>query len=154
MNQIKQLLRLHSQGHSNKAIKRILSIITNIVKSYLHKLHSAGLDPQALLQLEDPEVETKFHTGNPAYKVHHYTHFKGKLEYFSTELQKPGVTKKLLWEEYLIGYSSGYGYSQFCHQLHQQLVARKSTSVLQHEPGDKLFIALQGNTDLFNPNKR
>jgi DNA-binding NarL/FixJ family response regulator len=35
MSQIKQLLRLHSQGYSIKAIARTLGISKNTVKSYL-----------------------------------------------------------------------------------------------------------------------
>ncbi|MEO6687075.1 MAG: helix-turn-helix domain-containing protein [Dyadobacter sp.] len=40
MSQIKQLLRLHSQGYSMKAIARTLGISKNTVKSYLSKLES------------------------------------------------------------------------------------------------------------------
>ena len=144
MSQIKQLLRLHTQGYSIKAIARTLNISKNTVKSYLAKLQSAALDPQELLQLEDPVLETRFHSGNPAYKDPRYIHFKGKLEYLSKELKKTGVTKKLLWDEYIRGFPQGYAYSQFCFHLHQQLVARKPASVLSHEPADKLFVDFAG----------
>lgn len=144
MSQIKQLLRLHLQGCSIKAIARTLSISKNTVKSYLAKLASASLNAEELLTLEDPVLESRFHSGNPAYKDPRYVHFKGKLEYFSKELKKTGVTKKLLWEEYIAGFSGGYAYSQFCFHLHQQLVARKPSSVLSHEPADKLFVDFAG----------
>lgn len=140
MSQIKQLLRLHRQGCSIKAIARTLSISKNTVKSYLARLQSASLDTDELLNLEDPVLESRFHSGNPAYKDPRYIHFKGKLEYFSKELKRVGVTRKLLWEEYIGGFPQGYAYSQFCFHLHQQLVARKPTSVLTHEPADKLFV--------------
>lgn len=144
MSQIKQLLRLHRQGCSIKAIARTLSISKNTVKSYLTKLQSASLDTDELLNLEDPVLESRFHSGNPAYKDPRYIHFKGKLEYFSKELKRVGVTRKLLWEEYIAGFPQGYAYSQFCFHLHQQLVARKPTSVLTHEPADKLFVDFAG----------
>ena len=140
MSQIKQLLRLHLQGCSIKAIARTLSISKNTVKSYLAKLASACLNAEELLTLEDPVLETRFHSGNPAYKDPRYIHFKGKLEYFSKELKRTGVTKKLLWEEYIDSFPQGYAYSQFCFHLHQQLVARKPSSILSHEPADKLFV--------------
>lgn len=144
MSQIKQLIRLHTQGYSIKAIARTLSISKNTVKSYLQKLHSAALDPQELLVLEDPVLETRFHSGNPAYKDPRYAHLRGKLEYLAAELKKTGVTKKLLWEEYIGGFPQGYGYSQFCFHLQQQLTARKPTSVLSHEPADRLFVDFAG----------
>ncbi|WP_242691677.1 IS21 family transposase [Desertivirga arenae] len=144
MSQIKQLLRLHLQGSSIKAIARTLSISKNTVKSYLAKLASASLNAEELLILEDPVLESRFHSGNPAYKDPRYVHFKGNLEYFSKELKKTGVTKKLLWEEYIASFPQGYAYSQFCFHLHQQLVARKPSSVLTHEPADKLFVDFAG----------
>ena len=62
MSQIKQLLRLHTQGYSIKAIARTLKISKNTVKSYLHKLQMPSMDPDELLKLEDPVLETKFHS--------------------------------------------------------------------------------------------
>lgn len=144
MSQIKQLLRLHHQGHSIKAIARTLSISKNTVKSYLMKLECVQFDLQELLKLEDPVLETKFHAGNPAYKDPRYVHLKGKLDYFSKELKRVGVTKKLLWEEYIQSFPQGYAYSQFCYHLQQQLIARKPTSVLTYQPGDKLYVDFAG----------
>jgi transposase len=144
MSQIKQLLRLHSQGYSIKAIARTLGISKNTVKSYLSKLASVSLGPQELLQLEDPVLENKFHAGNPAYKDIRYVHLKGKLDYFRSQLKDVGVTKKLLWEEYIQGFSQGYSYSQFCFHLHQQLVAAKPSSVLVFQPADKLMVDFAG----------
>ena len=144
MSQIKQLLRLHRQGCSIKAIARTLSISKNTVKSYLAKLQTASFNTEELLTLDDPVFESRFHLGNPAYKDPRYIHLKGRLEYFSKELKRVGVTKKLLWEEYIVSFPKGYAYSQFCFHLHQQLVARKPTSVLRHEPADKLFVDFAG----------
>lgn len=74
MSQIKQLLLLHQQGKGIKEIARTLGMSKNTVKSYLKKL--SGLQPEAadsvaidaLLKLEAPTLEAKFHAGNPAYK--------------------------------------------------------------------------------------
>ena len=68
MSQIKQLLRLHQQGRKYKAIARNLGMSKNTVKSYLSKVSSANWSITALLHLDDPELEAKFHAGNPAYK--------------------------------------------------------------------------------------
>jgi len=144
MSQIKQLLQLHEQGKSIKFIARSLGISKNTVKVYLSKLSLSPLDTKALLALDDPIMEAKFHAGNPAYKDVRFEHFKGKLDYFFKELCRVGVTKQLLWEEYRSDYPTGYGYSQFCFHLSQQLVARKPSMVLQHQAGEKLFIDFAG----------
>lgn len=144
MSQINQLLRLHSQGYSIKAIARTLGISKNTVKSYLSKLESVDIKPQELLQLEDYALENKFHAGNLAYKDLRYVHLKGKLDYFRGQLEKVGVTKKLLWGEYIQVFTRGYSYSQFCFHLHQQLVAARSSSVLVLQPADKLMVDFAG----------
>lgn len=144
MSQIKQLIKLHQNGYGIKTIARNLSISKNTVKSYLKKIKDGGLDMKTLLAQEDPVVESSFHAGNPAYKSDSFEYLKDKLPYYEKELKRIGVNKKLLWEEYIVDQPQGYGYSQFCFHLKQQLVARKGSMVLEHEPGDKLFIDFSG----------
>ena len=114
---IKQLLRLHKQGESIKSIARHLCISKNTVKSYLGKLANGKLSIPELLELEDPVLEGTFHSGNPAYKDSRFDHLSNNLDYFSNGLKRVGVSKKLLWEEYLAVYPEGYAYSQFCFYL-------------------------------------
>jgi len=144
MSQIKQLLRLHKQGDSIKSIARTLGISKNTVKSYLIKLAAGKLPVAELLELDDPVLEGKFHAGNPAYKDPRFEQLSGNLDYLSAELKKVGVTKKLLWEEYISCYPEGYAYSQFCFHLRQQLIARKPGMKLEHQPGDKLYVDFAG----------
>jgi len=145
MSQIKQLLQLHEQGKSIKFIARSLGISKNTVKVYLSKIALSPVTIKALLSLDDPILEGKFHAGNPAYKDKRYEHFKNNLEYFIQELKKKGVTRHLLWEEYLESYPGGYGRSQFNFHLSQHLVARKPSGVLTHKAGEKLYIDFAGD---------
>lgn len=144
MSQIKQLLRLRQQGKAIKEIARILQISKNTVKSYLQKVDEGKLVVDDLLLLEDPILATKFHAGNPSYKEERYEHLKANIDYFKKELKRTGVTQYLLWEEYKKSYPSGYSRSQFCYHLQQHEKASKPSMVLQHNPGDKLFIDFAG----------
>lgn len=150
MSQIKQLLLLHKQGKGRKTIARMLGISKNTVKPYLEKLDdilSCGKNPitiDELVKLENPVLEAKFHAGNPSYKDDRYEHFKGQVDYFIDELKRRGVSKHLLWEEYRQQRPDGYGYSQFCFHLQQQQIASKPSMVLEHKPGEKLFIDFAG----------
>ncbi len=110
------------------------------MKAYLDKLSRLKTDVDCLLLLDDPVLEARFHPGNPAYKDERFEHFKGKLNYFTSELKRTGVTRKLLWEEYRLDYAQGYSHTQFCHHLSQHLIASKPSMVLQHQAGEKLFI--------------
>ena len=144
MSQIKQLLRLYKQGKGKKTIAQSLSISKNTVKAYLNKLEQTKMDINSLLALEDPVLEAKFHPGNPAYKDGRFEHLKGKLDYFKGELKRTGVTRQLLWDEYIAAYPQGYSRSQFCFHLSQHLLASKPSMVLQHKAGEKLYIDFAG----------
>lgn len=144
MSQIKQLLQLHKKGESKKQIARCLGISKNTVKAYLQKLYQLKTDIDDLLLLEYPELEKKFHEGNPAYKDPRFEYIKQRLDYYEKRLEDVGVNRRFLWEEYRISYPEGYGYTQFCHHLNQQLIARRPTMVLSHKPGDKLFVDFAG----------
>ena len=102
MSQIKQLLRMHKKGDAIKGIARELKMSKNTVKVYLEKLSRLPNTIDELLKLEDPVLERRFHSGSPSYKLDpRYEHLKQQLEYLDSELKKTGVTRQLLWEEYL-----------------------------------------------------
>lgn len=144
MSQIKQLLQMHLQGKKVKEVARVLEISKNTVKAYLRKVALSGMSAQSLLELDDPVLEARFHAGNPAYLDQRFVDFKNRIEGFLKDLPKPGVTKKLLWQEYKSEYPKGYGYTQFCYHLSQHQLARKPSMVLVHQPGEKLFVDFAG----------
>ncbi|WP_439488192.1 LuxR C-terminal-related transcriptional regulator, partial [Algoriphagus sp.] len=154
MSQIKQMIILNRQGKGVKTIARMLDISKNTVKTYLFKLDKLltatgqeKLSTETLLSLDEPELYTLFHPGNPSYKDSRYEYFKANLGYYLKELDKTGVTRALLWEEYRQAIPNGYSYSQFCFHLDQQQAAKgKPSMVLNHKPAEKLYIDFAGKT--------
>ena len=144
MSQVKQILRMHLQGKGIKTIAKILCISKNTVKNYLSKALHGKVSIEALLALEDPVLETTLLAGNPAYKDERYEQLKIKLDYYTKELRRVGVNRQVLWEEYKSDFPLGYGYSQFCYHLQQHRLVQKPSMVLDHHPGDKLFIDFAG----------
>ena len=130
MSQIKQVLQQRLDGVRVKTIARNLAISRNTVKSYLHKVRTAGWAIEELLSLEDPVLEARFHAGNAAYTEDRFRHLKDKLEHYTGELNNPDVTKSLLWEEYRQQCPDGYGRSQFNFHLLQHIRAKNPTMVL------------------------
>jgi transposase len=107
----------------------------NTVKTYLLKLYQLKMCVDDLLLLDDPELEKKFHEGNPAYKDPRFEYIKEHLDVYRKDLENVGGNKRLLWEEYRQSCLGGYGYTQFCHYLNQQLVARKPvTKANRYDP--------------------
>ena len=144
MSQIKQLLRLHKEGHKIKSIAREFAISKNTVKAYLSKVKASKFSIDTLLAMDDPVLEAIFHPGNPAYKDTRFEDLKENLDYYEKELKRTGVTRKLLWEEYRQEYLQGYSHTQFCYHLSQHLLNKNPTLKLQHNPGEKLFVDFAG----------
>jgi transposase len=144
MGQIKQLLRLHEQGHGKKTIARQLNMSKNTVKAYLQKIETGEFPIDSLLLLDEPVLEGKLFAGNPSYKQDRYEGIKDELGYFSKELAKVGVTRKVLWDEYRQSNPDGYRYTQFCHHLGQYMTNKNPSMVLHHNAGEKLFIDFAG----------
>ena len=76
------------------------SISPTTVQRYLKMASEDPLGIDALLRLEDPELNHRFNGGNPAYCDRRFEDFKTRIAYFEQELKKPNMTTYLLWEEY------------------------------------------------------
>jgi len=135
---------MHLQGKGIKTIAKALFISKNTVKNYLSKVLNTKVSIEALLALEDPVLETTLLSGNPSYKDERYEQLKDKLDYYTKELRRVGVNRHILWDEYKYDFPLGYSYSQFCYHLQQYQMAQKPSMVLEHHPGDKLFIDFAG----------
>lgn len=146
MSKVKQVLRMHAQGFSNRRIARELGLYKGTVNNYVDKIKNHSYSIGELLALDDPELEGRLFAGNPAYKESRFEDFKSRIPYLEKELGRPHVTRHLLWQEYRQEHADGYGYSQFCFHLGQLLKARKPGSILEHNPGEKLFVDFAGDT--------
>lgn len=144
MSQIKQLLQLHRQGQSIKQIARTLCISKNTVKSYLYKLALCPEPLDVLIMMDDPLLESIFHRGDPAYKDSRYEDFQGRIKGYTEELKRTGVTRLTLWQEYRRDQPQGYGYTQFCFHFSQYLQASKPSMILDHPPGESMYIDFAG----------
>lgn len=148
MSKIKQLLRLHKDGASERKISRELKLNRATVKGYLDKLAVHGFDIDELLRLEDPVLESKFISGHAAYLDPRFEQLKELLPAYDKKLndKKLKYTRLLLWEDYIAKYPLGYRYTQFCHHLRQLQIARHPSAILEHNAGEKLFIDFCGDT--------
>ncbi len=148
MSKIKQMLQLHQLGHSNRQIAKDLSMDKETVNNYIRSVKYGSMDIPSLLKMDDPDLERKFHAGNPAYTDIRMQAFLEELPLYRTELARKHVTRFLVWQEYILRHPEGYGKSQFFFHLKQNLVASKGpTAVLTdtYIPGEKLFIDFAGD---------
>ena len=150
MSKIKQVLIMHQQGHSNRSIASMIGINKCTVNDYIRKIKADPLGIDPLLELDDPILEGRLFTGNPAYTDYRMSTFLEELPYYKEQLENPKyhMTRQLLWEEYLHKHPDGYSKSQFYYHLSQHLVAQKSASTVltnMRKPGEVLMIDFAGD---------
>ena len=111
MNKIKQALRLHLDGESNRSIGRKLDLYKGTVNKYITLAESCGIPIPVLLTMEEPEIERVLTGGNPAYSDDRFQDLKERLPYIASELERKHMTVYLLWREYRMQKPDGYGYT-------------------------------------------
>lgn len=148
MNRIKQALRLHLDGESNRSIGRKLDLYKGTVNKYITLAEACGVPIPELLSMEEPEIDRVLTGGNPAYSDKRFQELKGRLPYIASELERKHMTMFLLWREYRADNPDGYGYTQFCYHVNQYTAARKPSFVLSEgrEGGQYLFVGFAGDT--------
>lgn len=146
MLNIKQLLRLYTQGVSKIKISTQLGISRNTAKKYIGIFHEHRLTYEELLELSDDDLLDLFDA--PPIDQKDNSSNKKQLDalfpYISKELKRVGVTRYLLWEEYIDKYPSGYSYSRFCHLYSQWSKQVNPSMHIEHKAGDKLFVDYTG----------
>ena len=145
MRKISEILRLkYGQKLSTRQIAKSCGVGKSTVSSYLSRAERAGIAwplPEGMTEekvhaLLFPSLTTasQVSTSVPNWNLVHL------------ELQKKGVTKFLLWEEYKQANPDGFNYSWFCREYNiwrgkLDLVMRHT-----HRAGEKLFVDYAGQT--------
>lgn len=144
MDQIKTILRTYQTCKSIKGTARRMGVSKNTVREYLHRAQASEIDIGILLELTPEDLAPIFYAPVQQQVQGREVIFAQKLSYWLSELKRVGVTRQLLWEEYRVDHSNGYGYSQFCERLRQQIGHQNLTMPIDHRPGDTLQLDFAG----------
>ena len=142
---LRRILQLRSQGISKNKIARMTNIHRATLDSYLSKLEGTGKSHELLLKYSDEELTAvAYNPDNVNKPDERLKELESHFEYFEKELNRPGVTRQLLWEEYKEAYPDGYRYAQFCVHFSRYLDQKKATMHFDHLPGDYLQFDFAG----------
>lgn len=142
MEQLKQVLNLHHEGQSIKAIVRLTGLSRNTVRAYLARGSATACDPA---NHNDAELAAALYNQDTAHlKSVRYQHLLTHFETADQELARPGVTRQLLWREYMELHPDGYAYSQYCYYLQQFLRNRDVTMHLEYKPAEQIMVDFAG----------
>jgi len=144
MNKVREILRLKQQCDlGQRAIARALNISRPVVRQYLERLESAGVDYAAIVAMTDDALVEILEGENQSNSAR-YQALREKFSDFLKELKQPGVTLLRLWQEYRAEHPDGYGYSQFCHHFQCWRSSSELTMHVDHKAGDKMFVDFTG----------
>lgn len=148
MHQIRHILEHFSRGTGFNKTARMMGVSRNTIRDYRTRCDLTGLSYPALLALSDAEISALLRNSLPPKSSDddkRYRYLQSRFEYFEAELKKTGVTRRLLWEEYLKDYPDGYRYTRFCYFLSERDKKNGAVMRLVHLPGEELQVDFAGN---------
>ena len=146
MRKIKEVLRLHSLGLSQRQIAASCAVGQATVFDYLKAAEVARLKWPDIAEWSDDKVMLAIAPSRerPAHQSQapepDYPDIRNELQ------TNKHVTLQLLWEEYREKNPDGYRYSRFC-DLYRRWLGRQEVVLRQeHRAGEKLFVDYAGDT--------
>src|SRR5688500_10861423 len=139
MEQLKQILQLKQNGIGIREIARRIGISRNSVRKYLVLLDD-GSEDLSNRELADKAYQNDLLEHDAERRMQLAHHFSGS----GSELSKTGVTRQLLWQEYLLQHPDGYSYSRYCYHLNQYLKNRDLSMHLEYIAADMIMIDFAG----------
>ncbi len=145
MQQILVLIQLLTKGVSNRKIGFELSISRNTVNEYVRRLKASSYSLAELQKLDFDTLSTIIYAHAASSKIDEKAEdFKVRVPKWLTELNKTGVRKLLLWQEYKLASPEGYEYSQFCELLAAHQKVKSATMHFVYKPGDLMMVDFAG----------
>jgi transposase len=146
MSKLRRLIQLHSQGKSKLFISKYLELSRNTVDKYILQYKLLDLPLEEVERLTDTDLDKLFFVQvteelSPRQKVL-YSFFP----YMEKELKKTGVTRQLIWEEYISKHPDGIKRSQFNEHYNRWCKKVNPVMHISHKAGDKMYVDYAGKT--------
>ena len=147
MTNYREILRLHSLGHSIHGIALSVPCARNTASRTVKRAQAVGLEWQQAQSMTDGEIEKVLFARTD--ELHDSERAMPDFDYMRKELQRNGVTKKLLWTEYLEDCKQSgkkpLMYSQFCYYFQQYEEQRRATMHINRKPGEQVEVDWAGD---------
>lgn len=146
MTKYREILRLHSLGFSQQNIAYSCSVSKKTVNRVINKAKELNISwPLDDRKTDDVLAELLF----PSTKQSIITKRIPDLAYIRKELLKNGVSKKLLWTEYMedcrLNKEEPLMYSQFCYHIQQYEQKRRATMHISRKPAEQVEVDWAGD---------
>lgn len=145
VRKIKETLRLrHACKLSQREVAGAVRVAPSTVSDYLKRAKTAGLSWPLPEGLDDDALERLLfvQSEHPAGEVIPVPDWR-KVR---AELSGQGVTRQLVWQEYIDEHADGYSYSRFCELYREWAKHLKPTMRFDHKAGERAYIDYPGLT--------
>ena len=145
MTDYREILRLKSLGFSERNIALSSSCSRNTVSKVTKKAEEMDVRWDQISPKTNAEIAQILFPG----KTHGIQKRLPNFNYIRNELLKNGVSKKLLWTEYLeecrLNGDEPLMYSQFCYHIQQDEQKRRASMHIQRKPGEQIEVDWAGD---------
>ena len=145
MKALRHVIELHEKtDFSNRQISTAAGVSRPAVAAYIAAYSRSGLSWDEFSKLTDTEAIERLSAPKDEKDKRHAAAL-AFFPYMLTELPKVGVTREVLWNEYLKKHPDGYEYSQFCYHFRTWFRAETEvTLTIEHKAGDRMFVDFSG----------
>ncbi len=144
MFKIRQVLRLYANGRGSKFISKTTGVARNTVKKYLLQFVELRLTVERVEAMNDKQLATVFLIEKPKKESSRQIDLEALLPELAARLKKRGVTKQMVYSDYISQCPEGYKHSAFLERLNAYMGMSKPSMRVPHKVGDKLFIDFTG----------
>ncbi len=144
MVKIRQIVRLYADGYGSKFISKTTGVARNTVKKYLLQFVEQRLTVERIEAMSDAQMARVFLIQNPKPVNSRHADLEALLPELAARFKKRGVTKQMVYEDYIHRCPEGYKHSAFLERLNAYLGLSKPSMRMPHKAGDKLFIDFTG----------
>jgi transposase len=146
MNQVKSMLKDLMAGEPIKKTARIYKISRNTIKKYLSIFKSSGLDISQVEEMADETFHRLFYVqpSKGDTELDRSEDLKQRFPWIINELGRRGVTRELIYKQYINDYPMGYSYSRFCRKLKEHRLINEATMRIEHKAGYRIMVDFAG----------
>jgi len=144
MDKREQIIKYGKAQYPVKKIARLIGVSKNTVKKYLRQSRGNS-DPKS----EARPSDTKSYKAQENISVYSSDLRRDKqlqllMPGYLYELKRVGVTRQLLWQEYIELHSDGLSYSRFCRKIKNYKKQLSVTIKLEHKAAHRLSVDYSG----------
>ena len=144
MNKLRSVIRLYVEGKGKKQIATCLELSKNTVKKYVRLFIDTHLSYEDVENLTDRELYQRFQMTSEKEIPLRLQELYAFFPHLQKELKRPGVTRLLMWKQYISKHPDGYAKSQFCEHYNKWRGITKPSMRIEHKAGDKMYVDYTG----------